>query len=126
MPTRERVRELITMVEAGRYVEAIEAFYAPDATMRENMDPPRGGLEALVANERRALESFTITTRKVDEVLVDGDRAVIHWIFDIVAKDGSHAFVLDELAFQRWSGDHIVEERFFYDPAQRKGVSRAS
>ena len=24
------------------------------------------------------------------------------------------------LAHQRWDGDRIVEERFYYDPAQRK------
>jgi hypothetical protein len=28
---------------------------------------------------------------------------------------------LDELARQRWQGDRIVEERFYYDPAQLQG-----
>ena len=26
--------------------------------------------------------------------------------------------VLDEFAWQRWDGDPIVEERFYYDPSQ--------
>jgi hypothetical protein len=25
---------------------------------------------------------------------------------------------MDELAYQRWQGDRIVEEKFFYDPRQ--------
>jgi hypothetical protein len=41
MPTRERVQALIGLVEGGRYVEAIEAFYHDDASMQENLDPPR-------------------------------------------------------------------------------------
>jgi hypothetical protein len=42
MPSRDRVRALVEMVEAGKYVEAIEAFYTEDATMQENQKPPRG------------------------------------------------------------------------------------
>jgi hypothetical protein len=26
---------------------------------------------------------------------------------------------MEELAYQRWEGDRIAEETFFYDPAQR-------
>jgi hypothetical protein len=26
---------------------------------------------------------------------------------------------MEELAYQRWEGERIVEEQFFYDPAQR-------
>ena len=31
--------------------------------------------------------------------------------------------LLDELALQKWSGDRIVEEQFYYDPAQLKPTS---
>jgi hypothetical protein len=27
---------------------------------------------------------------------------------------------MEELAWQRWEGDRIAEEEFFYDPAQSK------
>ena len=38
-------------------------------------------------------------------------------------KLGCHwtGFVLEELAHQRWRGDRIAEERFYYDPAQLAG-----
>jgi ketosteroid isomerase-like protein len=56
--TRDRVERLIAMAEQGKFLEAIEEFYAPDATMQENNQPPRRGLAALLENERRVLDSL--------------------------------------------------------------------
>ena len=55
MPERARVEALIRRVEEGRYVEAIEEFYAEDATMQENGHAPRVGRKALVEHERATL-----------------------------------------------------------------------
>jgi ketosteroid isomerase-like protein len=119
MPTRERVQALIDLVEGGRYVEAIEAFYHEDASMQENLDQPRRGRETLVRGERRVIEAHhSIRTRPVRAFMVEGDRAVINWVFDFVDHEG-RTFTLDELAFQLWRGERIAEERFYYDPAQR-------
>ena len=41
MPTRERVQAFIAEVEAGRFVEAIEGFYAENASMQDNDGPWR-------------------------------------------------------------------------------------
>jgi ketosteroid isomerase-like protein len=119
MPTRQRVEALIDLVERGRYIEALESFYHEDASMQENLDPPRRGRETLIKGERRVMSAHReIKTRPASRVLVDGDRAVIHWIFDFIDHEG-RAFTLDELAFQLWRGERIIEERFYYDPAQR-------
>lgn len=118
MPSRERVEALITRVEAGAFVAAIEEFYAADASMQENSQPPRVGLPALVANERGVIAAFArISARCIHPVFVAEDEVVIHWIFDFTAQDGATRR-LDELAHQRWLGDRIVAERFFYDPEQ--------
>lgn len=118
MPTRERVEALIAMVEAGRYVEAIEQFYTEDATMQENNQPPRGPRAKLVEGEKKTLAAHKeARTLPGSTYVVDGDVAVIRWTFVFTRKDGS-SFRMEELAHQRWRGDRIVEERFFYDPAQ--------
>jgi len=118
MPTRERVLALVAMVEQGRYVEAIEEFYAEDATMQENNAPPRGGRDKLVEGERRTLAAHKeARTLPGSSFLLDGDLVVIHWVFEFTRLDGA-GFRMDELARQRWRGDRIVEERFYYDPAQ--------
>ena len=118
MPSRERVAALIARVEQGKYVEALQEFYAEDATMQENGNPPRVGLKALVAHEQGVMAAFKeIRTLPVKSWLVDGDRAVVHWIFEFTRPDGTR-LRMDELALQRWRGDRIAEERFYYDPAQ--------
>lgn len=120
MPTREAIEGLISLVEQGKFVEALENYYAEDATTFENLGEPRHGRETLIADERRVMAAFpTIRSRCVRPIFVDGDRAVIRWQFEFVPANGP-ARRMDELAYQLWNGDRIVEERFFYDPAQMR------
>ena len=117
MPDKAVVERFIAIVESNRHAEAIEAFYADDATMQENNQAPRAGLATLVAHERRALARVkSVHTHKVDSYFVDGDRVAIHWVFDFTLPDGKR-FRIDEMAHQTWRGDKILHERFFYDPA---------
>ncbi|HEU4427565.1 MAG TPA: nuclear transport factor 2 family protein [Myxococcota bacterium] len=120
MPSRARVEALIAAVEKGRFVEAIEEFYAESASMQENGEPPRAPRTRLVENEQRVIAAFArIEARCVRPFLVDGDDVVIHWQFAFTAADGSMKR-LDELALQHWDDDRIATERFFYDPAQMR------
>jgi ketosteroid isomerase-like protein len=118
MPSRERVNAFVATVRGGRYVEAIADFYAEDASMRDNLGPPRTGRDTLIAHEKAMLGSVRgIVTRSAAPVIVDGDRVVIGWVFEMSTQDGE-VRRLDELALQTWRGDLIVEERFYYDPSQ--------
>ena len=118
MPSRDRVNAFVATVRDGRYVDAIADFYAPDASMRENLGPPRVGRDLLIAAEKAMLGSVSrIATRRAGPVIVDGDRVVIGWEFEVTTLDGG-VRRLDELALQTWRGDLIVEEQFYYDPAQ--------
>jgi hypothetical protein len=124
MPTRERVEALIRTVEAGGFVEALESFYADDACTQENLGSQTCGLERLVARERAVLAAhLSVSTRPGSSYLIEGDRAVIRWVFDFVDHGGTRSS-MDELAHQTWRGDRIVEERFYYDPAQRIAAAR--
>ncbi len=118
MPSRDTLARFVEMVECGRFLEALETFYAADATMQENEHPPRVGKEALLANERKVVGGTRrVTARCVPPLLVEGDHVVVRWVFEFEGRDGSVARI-DELALQRWRGEKIVEEKFFYDPAQ--------
>lgn len=118
MPSRERVQAFIALVEQGEYVKAIEDFYHPNASMQENGLPPRVGRQALVEHERKVLAGLQrMRTRRVQTHLVDGDRVVINWVFEMTGSDGVTR-VMDELTLQAWDGDRIATERFYYDPAQ--------
>ena len=121
MPDRNRVEALVAQVRDGAYVEAIEAFYAEGATMQENLAAPREGRDHLLQHERGVLAGLKqMRTVSAGPVLVDGDHAVIKWVFEMTLADGTTRR-LEELALQRWQGDRIVAEQFFYDPAQLAG-----
>ena len=118
MPSLERLDSLIAAVKAGRYVEAIRDFYHEDATMQENGKPPRVGRAALVANEERAMARVaSIRTISLEAFFAGGDNVAIRSVYEIVDREGRRT-ELDEMCFQRWRGDRIAEERFYYDPAQ--------
>ena len=123
MPTPAVVEEFARTVEAGRYVEAIERYYAESASMRENGAEPRQGIAALVENEKQVMARFgKITASRLGPIIVDGDRVAIPWAFDFALPNGA-ALRLEEIAWQRWQGDKVVEERFFYDPRQLQPAS---
>lgn len=75
MPTRERVQAFVALVEQAKYVEALEQFYHRDAWMQDNQQPPRLGLERLIADERATMARFaTMKTDPVTDLLIDGDK----------------------------------------------------
>ena len=118
MPNRERVAAFVAMVEEGKYVEAIREFYAEDASMQENGEAPRVGRDRLIEHEWRMLEAHAAArTLPGSSFLLDGDRVAVRWGFEFTRKDGKR-FRMEELALQRWRGERIAEERFFYDPEQ--------
>lgn len=118
MPSNDTVAAFVSLVEAGGFVEALERFYTEDASMRENTDAPRVGIGTLVEHERRVLAANKAATgHRVGPVLVQGDHVAIRWNFVFTTATGQ-TLTLDEIAWQRWRGEKIVEEQFFYDPKQ--------
>lgn len=118
MPKLETLERFIAMVESNQHDLAIENFYTEDASMQENQNPPRLGRDFLVANERKVLERVSsVKSACIRPVFISGDLVVIRWHFTFIYKDGTRA-AIEELAYQRWAGDFIREEQFFYDPKQ--------
>ena len=118
MPTPETLEIFIARVEQNAHVEAIAEFYTANSTMQENQSPPRSGRDINMANEQRVMsKTKSVTSTCVRPVFVNGDRVVIRWIFHFERLDGTILHI-EEIAWQRWEGERIAEETFFYDPAQ--------
>lgn len=118
MPDRKTLEAFIGEVVAGRHDRAIELFYTAEASMQENLEPPRKGRDELVARERIVMARFkSIHTECVPPVFQNGEHTVVRWVFVFEAHDGTKRR-MEELAYQRWEGDRIAEERFYYDPKQ--------
>jgi hypothetical protein len=119
MPSQETLENFIAMVERNEHVEAVEQFYAVDSTMQENFASPRVGRDAHANNERKVMgRAKSVESHCVRPVFVNGDHVVIRWIFHFEWPDGTYTH-MEELAYQRWEGERIAQEQFFYDPAQR-------
>jgi SnoaL-like polyketide cyclase. len=121
MPTRQRVRDLVTMVEQGRILDAIDAFYADDVIMQENLNTPTVGKSTNRAREKQFVDFIKeVHENRADLMLVDGNHSVVNWHFEFTGSDGKRVR-FNQLALQTWRGEgpeaRIVRERFVYDPA---------
>ena len=118
MPSTETLERFVARVESGAHADAIAEFYVEDAQMRENQGAPRVGRTVLVAHEESVLRrARSVESTCVRPVLVDGPIVVVRWIFRFRWLDDT-VTQMEELAYQRWEGERIAEEQFFYDPAQ--------
>jgi len=118
MPTMETLERFIARVEQNAHVEAVEEFYTEDSSMRENLAEPRVGRDLHVANERKVMaRAKSVRSQCVRPIFVSGSYVVVRWLFEFEWLDGTVRH-MEELAYQRWEGERIAEEQFFYDPAQ--------
>lgn len=123
MPHISTLERFIARVEQNLHAEALEEFYAPEATLRENPTGVQNSRTACIAKEHvvRA-RAKVMTSECVRPALLQGDHVAIRWIFRFEWLDGSVTRI-EEVAMQRWEGERIAEETFFYDPAQRTPVA---
>jgi hypothetical protein len=121
MPNRSTVEAFAATVEGNDHVGAILKFYAPDARTQENNNAPRIGRDLLADRERQVLAAAAgVETTRLGPIFVEGDHSAICWRFVFTGKDGK-VRAMEEMAWQTWRGEELIEERFFYDPRQMAG-----
>jgi hypothetical protein len=119
MPSQDILERFIARVEENKHAEALEEFYLEDASLQENHGEPRVGRAEAVAHEHKIFaRAKSVFSKCVRPVFVNGDKVVIRWQFRFEWLDGS-VMEMEEIAYQRWVGDKVAQEQFFYDPAQR-------
>jgi limonene-1,2-epoxide hydrolase len=118
MPSREIVEAFAARLEAGDFVGAIEQYYTPDAATYENTAAPVIGRDALIAKERGVLAaSKEVRAERIGPSLIEGDSVATRWRFTFINAEGVTR-TLDQIAWQAWRGDRLIEERFYYDSRQ--------
>jgi hypothetical protein len=119
MPSQETLERFIQRVEQNAHAEAIEEFYTEKCSLRENQSEPRVGRDFHIGNERAVFgRAKSVQSHCIRPVFVNGDNVVIRWSFRFEWLDGTITR-MEELTYQRWEGERMAEEQFFYDPAQR-------
>jgi len=118
MPLAETIENFIKAVEEESHDQVIKRFYTKDASIQENQNPPRLGIENLVAHEKKMLSKAIVVQSKCQgPYFIDEDKVVIRWQFKFEWLDGSFTEI-EELAYQIWKEEKIFKEQFFYDPKQ--------
>ena len=80
MPSLATLRAFADTVEANDHVGAIRKFYAPDASTRENDNPPVTGRDTLAERESKVLERVaSVRTTRLGPLLLEGDHSAIRW-----------------------------------------------
>ena len=118
MPSTETIESLIRAVEQEPHDKVIERFYTADASIQENQNEQRAGLENLIKNEQKMLQNAAaVHSECIRPFFQAEDRVIIRWKFRFEWKNNT-VTEIEEIAYQTWRGDKICREQFFYDPKQ--------
>lgn len=117
MDLRQSVNDLIDHIKQGKIIEAMEKYYDPQVSMRENSKPPTVGLAPNIEREKQFMsqikewKGFTVTALGVGDGV-----ALIENTIEFINTSGKPVR-MEQVAVQRWRNGKIVEERFYYDSA---------
>ena len=123
MSTLENAQELYQMIGTGQMMEAFEKFYSPDIRMIEATGEIREGKDVNREFEIQFLSSIKemhgggTTAIAVDE---QANTTMVETWMEVTFQDGNRV-KMEQIARQKWEGNQIVEERFYYNPGAMGG-----
>jgi hypothetical protein len=117
-----RVNDLVSYIQNGRILDAMHEFYADDAQMQENHNPPTVGMAANVEREKQFLagvkqfHAFDVAAVGIDP---HRGKTTVQSTLKFEAVDGTDV-TMDQVAVQTWRDGKIVHEKFYYDTGAGK------
>jgi hypothetical protein len=116
MTYKEKAADIYKQLGEGKLLDAFDQYYADNVVMTE----PRGtreGKQACRDYEVQFLESIQeFHGLDVKSVASDEENKTtfVQSVMDVTFKDGNRA-QFDQVAVQKWEGDQIVHEEFYYE-----------
>jgi len=112
----EKARDLQAKIGNGQLWEAFEQYYADNVQVQEPVGEIRNGKEA----QREAIQQWFGMVKEMHgggctSITSDEENGITTaatWT-DITFQDGRRT-KMEEVAVQKWEGDQIVHERFYY------------
>jgi hypothetical protein len=118
MTYKEKAQDIYNLLGQGRLLEAFDKYYGENVIMTE----PRGTWEGKAncrAHEVEFLNSVQeFHNLEVKSIGSDEENGVayVESMMDVTFKGGFRV-QMEQVSVQKWEGDHIVHERFYYDNA---------
>jgi ketosteroid isomerase-like protein len=117
----EDAKRIYDMIARGELIDAFEKYYHDDVVMVEATGEERKGKEANRKFQKEFLGMIKeVHGTGVNTVAVNdkGDKTIVESWMDVTMNDG-HRSKMEEVAVQKWQGDKIIHERFYYNMPQQ-------
>ncbi len=115
MTYKEKTQDLYNMIGQGQLLEAFDKYYAENVVMTEPTST-REGKAACRDYEVQFLSNIQeFHNMTVDSIASDEENGVVfvETGLDVTFKDGNRV-QMEQVTVQKWEGDQIVHERFYY------------
>lgn len=113
----DKAKDIYDMSAQGKMLDAFEKYYHKDVVMVEATGEERKGKDA---NRKFEIEFMGMIkemhgggVRSITSNEKEATTMVESWM-DITMKDGKRS-MMEEVAVQKWKGDQIIYERFYYN-----------
>jgi len=113
-----KINDVYKLLGEGKAMDAFEKYYHEDVIMIEGNGEKHEGKDT---NRKRETEFFGSIEEMhgagVDAIATneeEGITMVENWM-EVTFK-GGNKIKMEQIARQKWKGDHIIEERFYYNP----------
>jgi SnoaL-like polyketide cyclase. len=117
---QERLQGLLTSIQQGKIMDAMNEFYDADTVMQDNANQPTKGLAANIEREQQFLngvkewKGFHVSATGVGD-----DVTFYESVMEFIATNGQPVR-LQQVSVAKWKNGKIVHERFYYDTGQPK------
>ncbi len=119
MNYKEKAKDIYDQLQQGKLLDAFDQYYGKDIVMTEPRGTRKGKAECREYEEQfldsieefHSLEIVNLASNEEEGV------TFIESVMDVTFKGGQRA-KMEQVAVQRWKGNHIVHERFYYNNEQ--------
>ena len=113
----DKAKDIYDMLAKGKLLDAFDKYYHKDVVMVEATGETRKGKDA----NRKFQEDFMGMVKDVHgsgvKAIASNEKeatTIVESWMDVTMKDGKRN-MMEEVANQKWNGDKIIHERFYYN-----------
>jgi len=116
MTYKERTEDIYKLIGEGKLLDAFDKYYGENVVLTE----PRGTWEGKKSCREHEVEFLSFVQEfhglEVHAIAADEENGIVfhETTMDVTFKDGNRA-KMEQVGVQRWEGDKIVHERFYYN-----------
>lgn len=119
MTTEEIGKQLVSLCNQGKGMEAIQTLYSPDVVSVEAMAMPDGsretkGLPGVIGKSEWWLSAHEVHSGLAEGPLVSPAHFCVRFKYDVTLKQTGKRFVMEELGVYQVADGKITREEFFY------------